>query len=613
MKSFKNILTEAQARACVVLFGRMNPPTRGHEENVMQAHALAQRHGADLQVIASHSHDAKKNPLSPAQKLSHLQRAFGHLDNTTIGTSSREAPGILHAASQAHEDGVQHFILAGGGDRAQAMEKMLKQYNGVRSAHGYYNFKKITVSNTGERQAGVSGTDMRRHAQNGNFEEFRRNLPSHIQSNEAHARELFHDVRSGMGLQDNKQESFELDQTVVDSFTGLQGRVVYLGPNYVTMMLEDQTAFKRWNEDVDAWTPPADLMKHYLDRLSYCPKAQQKFEPMLRDSNLDQSVVQEALDHTAHYLDVERYMAENPDRIDDHNVSEFVRSMQDARTMLHQLGVLDDHRAYMEQHAHTVIDLINKQANKEEAVDIGFKNYYREQAKLGPRVEDDLSDADIKAIEDHVDKLKWEDIAHLYANEEHGDVADAADITEAITAAERMKKRFEFLKSKAKRELAAKLALKRVSTQTRLKKRAVAHARSMIMQRLLRGRNKSQLSAAEKDRIESIVHRAKAAVVRISNRLMPKLRELELERLKRQGQQHEAQEYHASLDPRQHMTTYDAEEDASATVALHDTDTTDNPRLAQHRARIAGMPEPHEPVDLQKQQVKMKQFRKLEV
>ena len=80
MKSFSQLVQEANApKSRVVLFGRMNPPTAGHEENVLNAHKVAEKHHADLSIVASHSHDDKKNPLTTTQKLHHLKRAFGHL------------------------------------------------------------------------------------------------------------------------------------------------------------------------------------------------------------------------------------------------------------------------------------------------------------------------------------------------------------------------------------------------------------------------------------------------------------------------------------------------------------------------------------------------------
>lgn len=349
MKSFKSVLHEApQQKTRVLLFGRMNPPTKGHEENVNAAHAIAQKHNADLHVIASHSQDAKKNPLTPEQKAKHLQRAFGHLSNTHVGTSSKESPTILHQASQAHAAGVKHLVIAGGGDRAAEYHKLLHTYNGKEGKHGYYNFHKISIENTGERKEGVSGTDMRKHAASGNFDKFRSNLPSKIAKNEKHSQELYHHVRSGMGVHEDSRESYvsgnrlRLGENVIDSFTGLEGTVVYRGPTYVTVQIEEDISFKRWIDDVDSiaenneqptirgfkdFDVPADVKKNLLDSISYCPKAVPAFEKLLGNTQYDQGLVLEALDATAHYLTIEKRAAEVPGSIDDHGLTQDRKSV----------------------------------------------------------------------------------------------------------------------------------------------------------------------------------------------------------------------------------------------------------------------------------------------
>lgn len=192
---------EEETKHVAVLFGRMNPPTKGHEENVNGLKDLAAKHNADHVVIASHSHDPKKNPLSPEDKLKHLKRAF---PGTNVKVASKEQPTILHHAAALHRQGYTHLHVAGGGDRADEYKRLLHQYNGKEGKHGLYNFKKITVHSTGERKAGVSGTDMRNHVKTNNYDEFKKNLPSHIQKNDKHARELFHDTRKGMGIHENR-------------------------------------------------------------------------------------------------------------------------------------------------------------------------------------------------------------------------------------------------------------------------------------------------------------------------------------------------------------------------------------------------------------------------
>ena len=615
MKPFRSLLNEAAGKARVMLFGRMNPPTSGHEENVLAAHKLAQQHHADLHVIASHSHDAKKNPLSAEQKSKHLQRAFGHLKHTTLGSSSKEAPSILHQASKAHAEGVHHLIIAGGSDRA-GMEKLVKQYNGKEGKHGYYNFKKISSVNTGERKEGISGTDMRKHAAAGNYNEFKKHLPAHIQSNEHHSQELYNDVRHGMGVHKESYNrdhyvagiSFKLGDLVEDSHTGLQGKIVYRGPTYVTIQIDEDISFKRWVEDVDPQTQiPNDLKQHHLNRIKFCPVAVEKFSKLLDDSGLDQSIVLTALDKTAHYLDIEEHAdPEVKDTLSDHAVSEFVRNMRSAAQLLNALGVLSDHETYMEQHAHKMMNIIhgNAPGPKEESMN-NFKNYYMTEVKLRPVTpnEEHLSDADLKAIEQHIDKLEWEDVRHLYADQEHEEMEESFELDEALTAAQRMKKKMEFLKTKAKREIAAQLARKRISTQGKLKKKAIVHARALIMQRLLRGRDKNKLSAAEKDRIEAIVHKAKSAVVRISNRLMPKLRELEQKRIK----QHVREDWSEAGDTEK--VAYDTTVGNTTPDDLHDN----MPDTKAHLKGNSGHIDPRAQLNHQKHVRKLKQFRKMEV
>lgn len=196
----------------VVLNGRMNPVTKGHEENVNGMHQLAKEHDADHLVVATHSHDEKtvgsgnKNPLSPEQKLKHLTRAF---PGTNVTTTSKEKPSIFHQMADLHKRGYKHVILAAGEDRTEDYER-IKKYNGKTEgdngkplSHGYYKFDTINVQSTGERKPGISGTDMRKYAEAGDFDSFKKNLPTAIRKNTTHAKDIFADVRNGMKLNES--------------------------------------------------------------------------------------------------------------------------------------------------------------------------------------------------------------------------------------------------------------------------------------------------------------------------------------------------------------------------------------------------------------------------
>lgn len=185
----------------VITFGRMNPPTIGHEKVVNKVKQVAQQNNAPHAVILSHSHDPKKNPLTPEQKVKHAKNAF---PGTTIEAASKENPTILHHAVKAYEGGATHLHVVAGSDRQEDMHNLLHKYNGQTAAHGHYNFKKITVHSSGERDpdaegtTGISASKMREHAANGNEKEFHKGAPSKMST--ANKKAMYKDVRKGMGI-----------------------------------------------------------------------------------------------------------------------------------------------------------------------------------------------------------------------------------------------------------------------------------------------------------------------------------------------------------------------------------------------------------------------------
>lgn len=206
MKSFLELVEETKQgeKHHVMTFGRMNPPTTGHLKLIHKVKEVASKHNAGHTVVASHSQDSKKNPLSGEQKVKHLKR---YSPGTNFKTSSKEHPSIFHHAAELHKQGVTHLHVVVGSDRVKEFKDSLHKYNGVKGAHGHYNFKKITVHSAGHRDPdaegteGVSGSKMRHHASSGNYKEFKKGVPEHVPEN--HAKELYHDTRKGMGLHEN--------------------------------------------------------------------------------------------------------------------------------------------------------------------------------------------------------------------------------------------------------------------------------------------------------------------------------------------------------------------------------------------------------------------------
>ncbi len=186
-------------------FGRMSPPTTGHEVLVNKVKDVAKSVGGGHSVVLSHTQDKDKNPLSSADKLKHAKRFF---PKTNLSTSSKDSPTFLSHAEKLHKQGVTHLHMVAGSDRVDEYKKKLAQYNGTHKG-ALFNFKKITVHSAGERDpdaegtTGMSASKMRSHASSGNFKEFKKGVPAHVP--EHHAKEMFHDVRKGMQIKEENE------------------------------------------------------------------------------------------------------------------------------------------------------------------------------------------------------------------------------------------------------------------------------------------------------------------------------------------------------------------------------------------------------------------------
>ena len=143
----------------------------------------------------------------------------------------------------------------------------------------------------------------------------------------------------------------------------------------------------------------------------------------------------------------------------------------------------------------------------------------------------DFTDDELDAM---ADDLSWEDIIHLYDDEEldfENLIKSKDKIDETITATSRLQRRMRFARTASKRNVAKFIKLKRASDTKTLQMRAQRAARRALINKLLRGRNKALMSAQEKDMIESQVNRLKSIQQNLAVRMLPRIREIEKQRL----------------------------------------------------------------------------------
>lgn len=200
----------AKDKKIVTSFGRMNPPTIGHQKLIDAVLHKAKAEDADHDIRVSHSQDKKKNPLTQEQKLHHVRKMFPKVN---FSGSSKESPSFLTHLKELHDKGYTHATMIAGSDRVPEYSELVKKYNKPEEEGGLFHFKSIKVVSAGHRDPdaegaeGMSASKMRQHAQEGNYHSFKAGLPSHV--THEHAQELYNHVREGMSIKESLMIRFK--------------------------------------------------------------------------------------------------------------------------------------------------------------------------------------------------------------------------------------------------------------------------------------------------------------------------------------------------------------------------------------------------------------------
>jgi len=252
-----------------VAFGRFNPPTVGHEKLLKAARKAAT--GGDLKIYPSRTQDPKKNPLDPDMKISFMKKMFPEFEENIINDA--EMRSIFNVLVSAAEAGYVNVNIVVGSDRQAEFENLAQKYNG-----DLYNFDLIRVISAGVRDAdaegveGMSASKMRKAVLEDDFESFRKGTPKTLDDGDTQS--LFDAVRQGMGVKKKKKEVAELWQIapkydlqtlrenylrgkifnigdIVENLnTGLVGKIIRKGTNYLICLTQEEYMFKSWIKDV---------------------------------------------------------------------------------------------------------------------------------------------------------------------------------------------------------------------------------------------------------------------------------------------------------------------------------------------------------------------------
>ena len=261
---------ELESTGVVIVFGRFNPPTIGHEKLLKAAATQAKREDADLAIYPSRTQDKKKNPLDPKTKIGFMKSMFPDYEENIFDDNNAKT--IFDVLTAKYAAGYKSVTIMVGQDRLAEFQGLAQKYNGS----DLYAFDEIKVVSAGARDpdaddvSGMSASKLRAHAAEDDFNAFSKGVPNKMTV--IQKKEMFNAVRKSMNIKEElwqiapkfdpeslresyvKGKIFRLGDIVENLNTGLVGRVNRRGTNYIICVTEDGIMFKSWLRDIKEYS-----------------------------------------------------------------------------------------------------------------------------------------------------------------------------------------------------------------------------------------------------------------------------------------------------------------------------------------------------------------------
>ena len=249
-----------------IAFGRFNPPTVGHEKLLNRVKSVAGK--GEYAIYPSRSNDPKKNPLDPDEKISYMQQMFPKHSERIV--NDPESKTIFDVLKKSNAAGARSINIVVGADRLKEFENLANKYNGE-----LYDYDRIRVISAGERDAesegveGMSASKLRKAVASDDFESFSKGLPKGF--GDENMKKLYSSLKKSMGVSEmwmiapkfdwkNLRENyvneniFNVGDIVENDNTGLVGKILRRGANYIIAVTEANMMFKSWIKDLSEWT-----------------------------------------------------------------------------------------------------------------------------------------------------------------------------------------------------------------------------------------------------------------------------------------------------------------------------------------------------------------------
>ncbi len=169
--------TIAKEKAVVFSFGRINPPTLGHERLIIKVIETAKAINADHVVFLSQIQKIGTDPLSWAFKTQACKAAF-----PGVKFSTEKAVKTPFMALEKLAAKYTKIVFVVGGDRVDEFTERMSPYA------TQWGIKDFSVISAGQRNStsrtvnGMSGSKMRNYVLEGKKEKFLKGLPNRLNS-----------------------------------------------------------------------------------------------------------------------------------------------------------------------------------------------------------------------------------------------------------------------------------------------------------------------------------------------------------------------------------------------------------------------------------------------
>ena len=269
INSFKSFLVEEE-KTLYVVWGRMNPPTTGHEKLLDFLKAKAGNN--PFRIYLTQSEDNNKNPIPFVQKEKFARKGFPQYARQIM--LDKRLKTIFDMMTAVYNEGFKRVVIVAGSDRVREYDVTLNKYNGKKGRHGFYNFEKISVMNAGNRDPeakgveGVSGTQLRGYVSDGDFTKFAQKMPKKLSN--ADTKAVYNAVRKGLGLKEEKEfknriqlepvsekrelyvagDLFNVGDKVAIKENDVIGTVTHLGTNYV-IVEANGIQYRKWITSIE--------------------------------------------------------------------------------------------------------------------------------------------------------------------------------------------------------------------------------------------------------------------------------------------------------------------------------------------------------------------------